>query len=411
MSHASGIPAQARDAALIIADDIGIFLAVARSLGRAGIAVDIATPQFDFPGLQSCYIRHVHRVPGYLAQPQDWAEAIAALDEQHEYSWIVPTSDSSLVLMKSFASTLGPEKLAIVNAAAFEVFSDKAETRRVAEKAGIPIARGMVIRPGTDSCDAVGRLGLPLVLKPQTPYATGDTQAKIAATIIYRADELQPALDRLGNREILAEQFFHGDGVGVSVLARNGEILLAWQHRRLAEVSETGRSCRRIGEQLNPALEHDVKLLCELTRLTGIAMFEFRQNKDTGKYILIEVNARFWGSLSLAVAAGFDFPFLYWQMALNERQAPDQPKRHLGLSKVDLSGEFDRLSLRASVGGIRAIVLALIGVVHLMAKAHISPSSFDSWAEDDPRPLRAEVFQIYRHIRDAILRRISKFES
>ena len=47
-------------------------------------------------------------------------------------------------------------------------------------------------------------------------------------------------------------------------------------------------------------------------------MFEFRYNPVTADWVLLEVNARFWGSLPLPLSLGVDFPrFLYELMARN----------------------------------------------------------------------------------------------
>jgi len=46
----------------------------------------------------------------------------------------------------------------------------------------------------------------------------------------------------------------------------------------------------------------------------GVAMVEFKVSADGTPY-LMEVNARFWGSLQLAIDAGVDFPWLLYQLA------------------------------------------------------------------------------------------------
>jgi protein-tyrosine-phosphatase len=48
-------------------------------------------------------------------------------------------------------------------------------------------------------------------------------------------------------------------------------------------------------------------------------MVEFKVNEDTNEWVFIEVNARFWGSLPLAIAAGADFPLALFQMMTEGR--------------------------------------------------------------------------------------------
>ncbi|MGZ3253356.1 MAG: arsenate reductase/protein-tyrosine-phosphatase family protein, partial [Burkholderiaceae bacterium] len=56
---------------------------------------------------------------------------------------------------------------------------------------------------------------------------------------------------------------------------------------------------------------------------TGIAMFEFKTNPKEGDWILLEINARPWGSLPLPVALGIDFPYrLYLLLVKDNETAP-----------------------------------------------------------------------------------------
>jgi hypothetical protein len=52
----------------------------------------------------------------------------------------------------------------------------------------------------------------------------------------------------------------------------------------------------------------------------GVAMLEYRRDPSTGDFRLLELNARFWGSLHLALAAGVDFPRLLLDAWLGGRE-------------------------------------------------------------------------------------------
>lgn len=47
----------------------------------------------------------------------------------------------------------------------------------------------------------------------------------------------------------------------------------------------------------------------------GPAMVEFKRDPRDGRFRLVEVDPRFWGSLALPVAAGVDFPYRYYRLA------------------------------------------------------------------------------------------------
>jgi predicted ATP-grasp superfamily ATP-dependent carboligase len=54
----------------------------------------------------------------------------------------------------------------------------------------------------------------------------------------------------------------------------------------------------------------------------GVAMVEFKMDPRDGIPKLMEINPRFWGSLSLAVAAGVNFPYLLYRMSRGENFKP-----------------------------------------------------------------------------------------
>jgi predicted ATP-grasp superfamily ATP-dependent carboligase len=99
-----------------------------------------------------------------------------------------------------------------------------------------------------------------------------------------------------------------GVGVGVFLLMVNGHPRARFTHRRIHEVPHTGgvssfrRAC--VSRDRGPSLS-------VLRRVAGTGG-DAGVPADTGqrRLPLLELNARFWGSLHLALAAGVDFPRL-----------------------------------------------------------------------------------------------------
>lgn len=388
---------------LLLGDDLRAFLAVARSLGRRRVEVHAAPSDFSSPALRSRYIKAAHRLPPYPLDPENWASALARLIADHGFAKVVPTSDSGLFMLRHHAEALGRDRLGIANEAALAIFCDKADTRALAESRGVDIARGRLLA-GAEPADALAEsLGLPLVLKPRTSYALGDVETKRPARVARDLGELDRQLRSGAWDGCVAESFFPGVGVGLSVLARDGRVLLAYQHRRLHESSETGPSTSRISEPADPALVEAARTLSAATRLDGVAMFEFRLDRRSGRHVLLEVNPRFWGSLALAVAAGADFPALWWDLALHDRGGRGEYEP--GIRKADLTGEFDRVVDRFEASaGLRRISAAAAGVA-TAGRLLLARGGADSWAPDDPEPWREERRMLARRVGEALLRR------
>ena len=132
--------------------------------------------------------------------------------------------------------------------------------------------------------------------------------------------EIADALTTVGGDSQIFEAFFPGIGTGVSVLAHDGRVLQAFQHRRVHEFQ--GESYYRVSEEFSPPLIDAVNKMMEATGYSGLAMFEFRVNTGTGTWILLEVNARPWGSLPLPVALGIDFPYHYYRLLVDGVETP-----------------------------------------------------------------------------------------
>jgi predicted ATP-grasp superfamily ATP-dependent carboligase/protein-tyrosine-phosphatase len=388
---------------LLLGDDLRAFLAIARSLGRRGIEVHAAPSDFSSSALKSRYIAAAHRLPPHPLDARAWEAALAKLIAAHDFRKVVPTSDSGLFMLRHHAEALGRERIGIANPEALDIFSDKANTRALAERHGVAVAKGLMVGAATAE-EVAAELGLPVVLKPRASYALGDVRTKRSAMVVRDPGELDAQLGSGAWDGCVAESFFPGIGVGVSVLAREGQVLFAYQHRRLRESSETGASTRRVSEAVDPALLAAVEPLAAAARLDGVAMFEFRVDRRRGRHILLEVNPRFWGSLPLAVAAGADFPALWWDLAVHGRAA--EGAYAPGVAKADLTGEFDRVVDRfeAATGParLRAAVTGLATTVRLL----VDRRRGDSWAPDDPEPWIEERRELTKRLREALRKRL-----
>lgn len=107
-----------------------------------------------------------------------------------------------------------------------------------------------------------------------------------------------------------------GEALGVSVLMDTcGRLAAAFTHKRTEQYPNSGgASTQRISARNDEVMRQSVKLL-ESLGWRGVAMVEWKKEPVSGKYLLMEINPRFWGSLELAVRSGVDFPLLYARAA------------------------------------------------------------------------------------------------
>ena len=386
---------------LVLGDDLQIFLAVARSLGRRGLEVHAAPTNLNSPSLNSCFVKCVHRLPLYSAGPRAWEAALKTILEAHQIRLVIPTNDSTLLMLDGHAAALGRERLALPNRKAIGIFTNNSRTRSLAQDLGVPTCAGVQLRDVSNASTLARTLGLPLVIKPRTSYSLGALVTKQSAKVVRTVPELDAVLASAKRNLHNAEAFFEGEGVGVSVIAAAGQVLQAYQHRRIEHISETGASARRISEAVSPDLFRAVRKLSAATALDGPAMFEFRRNPATGDFVLLEVKPRFSYALPLAIAAGADYPAQYFDLKVNSCRS-GQAKYRAGLRKFDLSGEFCRLrsQVQAAVTPSRKVVA--IGALAGAAPLLLVPRLFDSWAADDRAPFAAERREVLAIVRSGM---------
>jgi protein-tyrosine-phosphatase/predicted ATP-grasp superfamily ATP-dependent carboligase len=310
------------DKVLVIGDDTRSFLSTVRSLGRKGIEVHVAPFDFRAPALASRYIKGIHFLPYYLDGGREWLDAIRALLDAQGFSLVIPCDERGLLplcLHRSELEAFCP--LAIPSPKALEIFFDKVKTRELAEAVGVPVAPGRMLARSDTVDSIVADIGLPVVIKEPMSYALPELYVRTSTRIVGERGALGDWLARHDHAgPILLEQMFPGFGLGVSVLCDRGTVLQAFEHHRAHEMN--GSSYYRKSAPLDPVRLDAVERMVKASDYTGLAMFEFKVDPADGSWILIEVNARPWGSLPLPVSIGIDFPYRLYQLLARREPTP-----------------------------------------------------------------------------------------
>jgi protein-tyrosine-phosphatase len=196
---------------------------------------------------------------------------------------------------------------------------------------------------------------------------------------------------------VLVEENFLGRGVGVEVLASEGEILTAFQHERVHEPLLGGGSSYRRAVPLHPELLEATRRLMRALEYTGVAMVEFKLDPAAGRFVVIEINGRFWGSLPLALSAGADFPwFLYQMLVLGKREFPQSFKTHLYCRNWIADFDWLRSNLRADRTDRTLATLPLAKVLGEALNLLTFKERSDTLVLDDPKPAWVELRQWFR---------------
>jgi predicted ATP-grasp superfamily ATP-dependent carboligase len=307
--------------ARILVTDAGLGSAVSiiRSLARRGHHVVAAGSEPRCAGFFSRATAETLVYPSPRLDPEAAVDALFRASAERAIDLIVPVTDELILPLAAARRRFeGRCVLALAPDRPLAVARDKDATLELAERLGIPVPRGVVVRSALEARQHAARIGWPLVLKPQASRVRG-REGIAALTVAYaggfaRLQERMSAFE--GVCPVLLQEYYRGEAHGVELLLHEGRPLAAFQHRRLREVPVTGgASSFRESVPLDPVLyDYAVLLLGEL-RWTGLAMVEFKVGAAGPK--LMEINGRVWGSLPLAVKAGMDFPGLMADLYLN----------------------------------------------------------------------------------------------
>ena len=369
-------------------------LTAIRSLGRAGCKVVAGAPRGGGVGWASRFAARRFLHPSAEDEPREFAAAVGRAASEHGAVAVLPAADVPTGALQLHRDALPPgARLVAPPAAALDLAHDKVRLTELAARLGVPVPDGFEGGPDAADDPRLANLGFPVVLKPARSRYLVDGRWRAAAVSIARdRDELRAALRRGGpfaERPFLVQRLVPGEGRGVFLLARDGEVSCAFSHRRLREKPPWGGvSTLCEAAPPDPALLDSSRRLLAALRWSGVAMVEFKRDPATGRAWLMEINGRFWGSMQLAVAAGIDFPRLWLDQELRgATPASPAPDPNWNVRLWWLLGDLDHFLIRLRRGGAAALAPALRDLRRTRQGRTLD---FDTLRRDDPRPFLHE---------------------
>ena len=307
-------------------------LALIRDLAQAGVEVitceqDRCRDSRTSPalGALSRYVsRHV-----WLPGGTDGLEALLSLCRETGLGRdcrpaLLPVGAATLALIAENRERFEPLcGLCVPTAEQLDLLNSKPRLAGLAARLGVPLPESMA--PGEDLDRFLDRQGLPCVIKPACGEKLGLTAAARYAVASTR-EEARAAWERfsrLAGEPPVVQGYLPGRALGCSVLARSGQVMAAICHQRVREYPVSGgpSSCCQCVER-EDIRAYAARLTAE-TGLTGLAMFEFKEDRD-GAPRLLECNPRVWGTFPLTRVSGSGIPLLWCALAWNAGN-PDNP--------------------------------------------------------------------------------------
>ncbi|HZX33106.1 MAG TPA: ATP-grasp domain-containing protein [Rhodocyclaceae bacterium] len=298
-------------------------LAIIRSLGRAGYPVLAASQQKGALGFHSRYCGKALAHPPYRNGNEflDWLQETLT---REGVRLIIPSEGLLVAIKPRFSQFRHLLPVPTDEALVYGALSKCDLFERCVEGGlvdNLPPFRLVGDGPPPTAAD-LAPLGTPLFVKTDFIHARKDGGGAVircgtAAEATAKVAELQPDY-----RRILIQGYVPGVGVGAFLARWGGGHLAKFMHRRLHEVPHWGGASSFRESWRHDGILADAEARLERMGWHGVGMFEYRWERETGRFHLIEFNSRFWGSLHLALFAGVDFPRLLADAILGRPNPP-----------------------------------------------------------------------------------------
>jgi D-aspartate ligase len=302
---------------------LGLFetgLAVARSLGRAGIRV-YGLDHLRRPGFRSRYVAGSF-CPEPLSEPEAFIDHLLHLGASQECKPVLfPAADEFLLpiarnrerLEQSFLLNVPETEL-------LESIADKYRQYELALRANVPVPATALIATRGDVARVCRDIPFPVFIKAREVTSwRQEVGGALKGFVADTSQQLESKADALLAKglEVLVQELIPGPDTShfkaCLYVSRDGEVVRSFALRKLRQQPpEAG-----FGSLVESVHEPEVLALgrrfLEAIGYRGVGSAEFKRDERDGKLKLIELNPRYWQQNALASRCDVDFPLAQYQ--------------------------------------------------------------------------------------------------
>lgn len=381
---------ESRDDATVLVPGIDAPSTVAclRSLHPRGVRTIVGAETPTTPAAFSRYCDEFVHLPNPADDLTAYSDALLSIAERPDVQTIIPVREEDVYVLAA-----NREAFAEVVATPWPEFTtlrrvqDRVELFAAADAAG-------VATPETALLDDWDDWNRETIIKPRYTVAAPEylgsaaDQGKIGSTV-YQTPGTPPdraaCIEKRGHVPLVQERIPDSREYGFFALYEHGEPVATFQHcqRRGWEYCG-GPSAYRESVHI-PELETAGRALLDELEWHGLAMVEFLRDPRTEEFKLMEINPRFWSSLPFSVRTGADFPYYYWQLAMDE-PIPRNETYTVGIGGHLIRGELSYVHSVLTKEYPLVERPPLGTAVREVAKSFVRQPRFDYAVADDPLP-------------------------
>lgn len=296
-------------------------VAIIRYLAKKGIDVyTIGDSRKNLASL-SIYCKNNFVGPN-LADENAYAQFIIDLVKKNHFDLLIPISYKATKIISQNRKKIEKyTNLVIADSEKLENAFNKYRTLNIAEELGIPIPETFLIKTLDDLNMIAPKLRYPVVIKPSIEIGGGGCRyPKTQHELLSYYNELYEKYNLNISSAPMIQEYVNGDSYtyGFAALYQEGKCKNIFMHREIRSIPVTGGTGVYLESIYdNKLIEYGTKLLDSLS-WHGVALVEFKKNA-IGEYVLMEINAKIWASIEVALKAGCNLPYRLCQVAKGKK--------------------------------------------------------------------------------------------
>lgn len=238
---------------------------------------------------------------------EKWVESVYDLAQNKNIDVILPTGIFTRYLLSKYKDHPISDYMLLPDSEIFDIANNKGKLAEYLNQQGLPHPSTLFKRKNELlSSDEISNLKFPILMKPTNGRGGKGIQ------LFSSKHELMEGLNSFTmNDDYVFQQYIEGEiSFGCGVLCIDGEI----------QAYSTFKFEQRYGNMFSFSTEQlfiDNQEIFEITRKlmstlnwSGVANVDFVYDYKNNKYYILEINPRYWSTLSLSVKAGINFPYL-----------------------------------------------------------------------------------------------------
>lgn len=243
---------------------------------------------------------------------QDWLETLNREIKAHTISVIIPIAENEMQFFISYQNQLddNAKLISLPSMEAFQTAIHKNKLSYFLKDHQLPHPKFVDFNSVEAFMKSSFDLNFPVLMKPLHDKG-GDGILRFDSL-----DSLNAYLDKIPDSEhLFMQEYIEGYDIDCSVICLNGEVLAY----TIQKGNLSGHS--PYAPQLGFNFTHNDKVISLVRELmqkldwSGVAHIDLRYDQKEEDYKVIEINARFWGSVDGSRVAGINFPELAIQLA------------------------------------------------------------------------------------------------